>query len=52
MHLFVSNWSFDDATVELTVSMDGTELVSDLSTWKVNTTGASSRSKSRLGDTL
>jgi len=28
LHLFVSNQSFDDASVELTVSIDGTELVS------------------------
>lgn len=30
MKLFVSNQSFDDATVELTVSIDGTELVSGI----------------------
>ncbi len=30
MHFFVSNQSFDDPDVELTVSIDGTELVSGL----------------------
>jgi hypothetical protein len=52
MQFFVSNQSFDDPKVELTVSIDGTQLVSGLFDVKVNTTGAGSRRRSHLGDTL